>query len=63
MGTICMPSLAARWFSARSTRSRVPLLVVVLALVGVRLTLGQHQVDQSGQFVGSGSDGFGFVHA
>ena len=35
----------------------VALLAVVLALVGVFLTFGEHGVDQSGQFVGGGGDG------
>lgn len=34
-----MQSLAARWAKARSTRSRVALLVVVLTLVGVLAAL------------------------
>ena len=41
----------------------VTLLVVVLALVSVFLALGQHRIDQAGELVGGGGDGFGFVHA
>ena len=41
----------------------ISLFVVVLALVGVLLTLGQHDVDQTGEFMGGGSNGFGLVHA
>ena len=35
----------------------VVLLVVVLALVGVFLTVGEHGADQSGQFMSGGGDG------
>ena len=40
----------------------VTFLVVLLPLVGVFLTLGEHCVDQPRQLVGGGRDGFGFVH-
>jgi len=40
----------------------VALLEVVLPPVGVLLAVGEHGVDQSGQFVGSGRDGLGLVH-
>lgn len=35
----------------------ISLLVVILALVGVLLALGQHRVDQPSQLVGGGGDG------
>ena len=41
----------------------VALLLVVLALIGVFLAFGEHGVDESGQFVSCGGDGFGLVHA
>ena len=41
----------------------VALFVVVLTLVGVLLALREHRVDESGELVGRGSDGLGFVHA
>ena len=41
----------------------VTLLVVVPALVGVLLALGQHRVDQARELVGGGGDGLGLVHA
>ena len=41
----------------------IALLVVVLALVGVLLALGEHGVDEPGQLVSSGGDGLGLVHA
>lgn len=41
----------------------VALLEVVLPPVGVLLAFGEHGVDQSGQLVGRGRDGLGFVHA
>ena len=41
----------------------VALLVVVLALIGVLLALGQHHVDQPSELVGSRGDGLGLVHA
>lgn len=41
----------------------VALLEVILPPVGVFLPVGEHGVDQSGQLVGSGRDGLGFVHA
>lgn len=41
----------------------VTLLEVVLALIGVLLPLGEHGVDEAGEFVGGGGDGLGFVHA
>ena len=41
----------------------VALLVVVLALVGVLLALGEHGVHEPGQLVGGGGDGLGFVHS
>lgn len=40
----------------------VALLEVVLPLIGVFLPLGQHGVDQPGEFVDSGGDGLWFVH-
>ena len=41
----------------------VALLEVILPPVGVFLPVGEHGVDQSGQLMGSGRDGLGFVHA
>ena len=41
----------------------VTLLKVVLPPVGVLLAVGEHGVDQSGQLVGCGCHGPGFVHA
>ena len=41
----------------------VALLEVILPPVCVLLPVDQHGVDQSSQLVGSGRDGFGFVHA
>jgi hypothetical protein len=40
----------------------VTLLVVVLALVGVLLALGEHGIDEACQLVGGSGDGFGLVH-
>src|ERR1019366_371391 len=40
----------------------IALLVVVLALVGVLLTPGEHRVDQPSQLVGSRGDGLWLVH-
>ena len=39
------------------------VFVVVLALIGVLLTRGQHHADEACEFVGGGGDGLGFVHA
>ena len=39
----------------------ITFLVVVLALVGVFLALGQHRVDQSCELVGGGRDGLGLT--
>ena len=50
MGTICMPSLVACCEAAAPLA--VALLVVVLALVGVLLALGQHRVDHARELVG-----------
>ena len=41
----------------------VTLLEIVLPLIGVLLPLGEHGVDEAGEFVGGGGDGLGFVHA
>ena len=41
----------------------VTFLVVSLALIGIRLALGQHGVDQARQFVRGRSHGLGLVHA
>lgn len=41
----------------------IPFLVVVLALVGVFLALGEHGADQTNEFVGGSGHGPGFVHA
>jgi hypothetical protein len=47
----------------RADALAVALLVVVLALIGVFLALGQHRVDQPRELVSRGGDGLGFVHA
>jgi hypothetical protein len=41
----------------------IPFLVVVLALIGVFLTLGEHGVAQPGEFVSGSGHSLGFVHA
>ena len=41
----------------------VAFFVVVLALVGVLLALGQHRVDHARELVGGGGDGLGLIHA
>src|ERR1700693_4350589 len=40
----------------------VAIFVVVLALIGVVLALGEHRVDESRELVGGGGDGLRFVH-
>ena len=41
----------------------IALLVVLLALVDILLTSGEHQVDQAGELVSGGRDVLGLVHA
>ena len=71
----CLQWFSVRWPMASSAcrawrrvgtgpqYARDSVLVVVLALIGVLLALGEHRVDQAGELVGGGGDGLGLVHA